>query len=201
MTTLVGVFRKVWLWDWLRGRRGRGRQVAAVAIYGFVALVVIGAASPSTKKKASPVAQVRPTGSQPSLQQQPAPKRVDGRHARRARSQSRARHARGKTHAAAKPKAQPAPTTTTRPTSTRPSAPPPTATRPTTTTATTTSTNSTSSGANCTPGYSPCIPLGPDVDCAGGSGNGPRYVQGPVQVTGSDPYRLDANGDGVGCDS
>jgi hypothetical protein len=56
------------------------------------------------------------------------------------------------------------------------------------------------SGAGCTPGYSPCIPPGPDVDCAGGSGNGPRYVQGPVQVTGSDPYHLDANGDGVGCD-
>ncbi len=45
---------------------------------------------------------------------------------------------------------------------------------------------------SCTPGYSPCIPPGPDVDCAGGSGNGPRYVQGPVYVTGSDPYGLDA---------
>jgi hypothetical protein len=56
------------------------------------------------------------------------------------------------------------------------------------------------SGAGCTPGYSPCLPPGPDVDCAGGSGNGPRYVQGPVQVTGSDPYHLDANGDGVGCE-
>ena len=33
---------------------------------------------------------------------------------------------------------------------------------------------------SCTSGYSPCIPPGPDVDCAGGSGNGPRYVQGPV---------------------
>jgi hypothetical protein len=52
----------------------------------------------------------------------------------------------------------------------------------------------------CTPGYSPCIPPGPDVDCAGGSGNGPRFVQGPVQVTGSDPYQLDADGDGVGCE-
>jgi hypothetical protein len=53
--------------------------------------------------------------------------------------------------------------------------------------------------AGCTPGYSPCIPPGPDVDCAGGSGNGPRYVQGPITVTGSDPYGLDANGDGIGC--
>jgi hypothetical protein len=54
---------------------------------------------------------------------------------------------------------------------------------------------------DCTPGYSPCIPLGPDVDCAGGSGNGPRYVQGPVRVTGSDPYGLDRDHDGIGCDS
>lgn len=53
---------------------------------------------------------------------------------------------------------------------------------------------------DCTPGYSPCIPPGPDVDCAGGSGNGPRYVQGPVYVTGSDPYRLDADHDGIGCE-
>jgi len=56
-------------------------------------------------------------------------------------------------------------------------------------------------GNNCTPGYSPCIPPGPDVDCAGGGGNGPRYVQGPVTVTGSDPYGLDANNDGVGCET
>lgn len=52
----------------------------------------------------------------------------------------------------------------------------------------------------CTPGYSPCIPPGPDVDCAGGSGNGPRYVQGPIMVTGSDPYDLDRDGDGIGCE-
>ena len=49
-------------------------------------------------------------------------------------------------------------------------------------------------------GYSPCIPRGPDVDCAGGSGNGPRYVRGPVTVNGSDPYGLDSDGDGVGCE-
>jgi hypothetical protein len=50
-------------------------------------------------------------------------------------------------------------------------------------------------------GYSPCIPPGPDVDCAGGTGDGPRYVEGPVTVTGSDPYGLDGDGDGVGCES
>lgn len=49
-------------------------------------------------------------------------------------------------------------------------------------------------------GYSPCISPGSDVDCAGGSGNGPRYVDGPVYVNGSDPYDLDSDGDGVGCE-
>ena len=51
----------------------------------------------------------------------------------------------------------------------------------------------------CTPGYSPCIPEGPDVDCAGGSGDGPRYV-GTVRVTGFDPYGLDDDDDGIGCE-
>ena len=39
-------------------------------------------------------------------------------------------------------------------------------------------------------GYSPCLPPGPDVDCAGGSGDGPRYVNGPVHVNGSDRMAL-----------
>ena len=50
-------------------------------------------------------------------------------------------------------------------------------------------------------GYDPCLPPGPDVDCAGGSGNGPRYVNGPVYVSGDDPYGLDGDGDGVACES
>jgi beta-lactam-binding protein with PASTA domain len=49
-------------------------------------------------------------------------------------------------------------------------------------------------------GYSPCILPGPDVDCLGGTGDGPRYVSGPVRVTGSDPYGLDGDGNGVGCE-
>lgn len=48
------MLRRLWLWDWARGRRGRARQVTAVAIYGFVALVVIGAvASSGTKEQQS----------------------------------------------------------------------------------------------------------------------------------------------------
>ncbi len=54
--------------------------------------------------------------------------------------------------------------------------------------------------ANCTPGYSPCLAPAYDYDCSGGSGDGPKYVYGTVRVTGSDPYGLDADGDGYGCD-
>jgi resuscitation-promoting factor RpfB len=54
----------------------------------------------------------------------------------------------------------------------------------------------------CDPNYSgACVPIASDVDCAGGSGNGPAYVTGPVQVIGEDIYDLDRDGDGVGCDS
>ena len=56
-------------------------------------------------------------------------------------------------------------------------------------------------GTNCTPGYSPCLLPAPDYDCAGGAGDGPKYVTGPVRVTGSDPYGLDSDLDGVGCES
>jgi Ca2+-binding RTX toxin-like protein len=57
-------------------------------------------------------------------------------------------------------------------------------------------------GGSCTPGYSPCIPPGSDVDCFGGGGNGPRYTQPGVtyHVTGSDPYGLDGDNDGLGCE-
>ncbi|MDF1603725.1 G5 domain-containing protein [Nocardioides sp. YIM 152315] len=52
----------------------------------------------------------------------------------------------------------------------------------------------------CDPNYSGCVPIASDVDCAGGSGNGPAYAQGPVRVIGNDIYDLDADGDGWGCD-
>jgi len=48
-------------------------------------------------------------------------------------------------------------------------------------------------GGNCDPGYSPCVPAyPPDVNCPD--------VNGPVQVTGSDPHGLDRDGDGVACE-
>ncbi len=52
----------------------------------------------------------------------------------------------------------------------------------------------------CDPNYGGCVPIAYDVDCAGGSGDGPAYVSGPVQVIGSDIYDLDRDGDGWGCD-
>lgn len=54
----------------------------------------------------------------------------------------------------------------------------------------------------CDPNYSgACVPIASDVDCQSGGGNGPAYVQGPVHVIGSDIYRLDSNGDGIGCEN
>jgi len=38
-----------------------------------------------------------------------------------------------------------------------------------------------------------------DYDCIGGSGNGPKYT-GKVRVVGPDVFRLDADGDGWGCE-
>lgn len=53
---------------------------------------------------------------------------------------------------------------------------------------------------DCDPNYTPCVPIDSDVDCAGGSGNGPSYVVGPVTVIGRDIYGLDRDSNGVGCE-
>jgi hypothetical protein len=54
--------------------------------------------------------------------------------------------------------------------------------------------------AGCDPNYSGCVPIASDVDCAGGSGNGPAYT-GYTTVIGSDIYDLDSDGDGSACES
>lgn len=55
---------------------------------------------------------------------------------------------------------------------------------------------------DCTAGYSVCmLPNRGDYDCRGGSGDGPNYVSGPVRVTGSDPYDLDRDNNGMGCEA
>lgn len=60
--------------------------------------------------------------------------------------------------------------------------------------------NSAPSNSGCHPSYSGCLKQGAgDYDCSSGSGNGPNYT-GPVQVYGSDPFDLDRDNDGWGCD-
>lgn len=52
----------------------------------------------------------------------------------------------------------------------------------------------------CDPNYSGCVPIATDVDCAGGGGNGPEYVRGPIQVIGQDIYHMDGDHDGIACE-
>jgi hypothetical protein len=85
----------------------------------------------------------------------------------------------------------PTTTTTTAPTTSTTAAPPTTA--PPTTAAP-------SAAPDCHPSYDPCVPIASDVDCQGGSGDGPVYT-GRVNVIGPDEYDLDRDGDGVGCES
>jgi hypothetical protein len=56
--------------------------------------------------------------------------------------------------------------------------------------------------SNCDPSYPDvCLHDGiGDYDCAGGSGNGPNYVDGPVKVLPPDPFDLDRDGNGTGCE-
>ena len=57
------------------------------------------------------------------------------------------------------------------------------------------------SESNCDSNYADvCVPIASDVDCSGGSGNGPAYVDGPLRVVGTDVYDLDRDGDGIACD-
>lgn len=53
--------------------------------------------------------------------------------------------------------------------------------------------------SGCDPNYSGCVPVASDVDCEGGSGDGPAYT-GVVTVTGSDIYDLDSDSDGTACE-
>lgn len=54
---------------------------------------------------------------------------------------------------------------------------------------------------DCHPSYTGvCVPIDSDVDCDGGSGDGPSYASGPLRVVGEDVYDLDRDGDGIACD-
>lgn len=108
-------------------------------------------------------------------------------------------------------------TTTLRPTTTRP---PSTTTVPTTTTVAPITTAAPSTippvvappppaapppaeeADGCHPSYEgACLPFASDVDCAGGSGNGPEYTAAKnIRVVGPDAYDLDRDGNGLGCE-
>jgi micrococcal nuclease len=47
----------------------------------------------------------------------------------------------------------------------------------------------------CHPSYEPCLPIVDDLNCSAVEALG----QAPVRVSGSDPYHLDGDGDGTGC--
>lgn len=51
-------------------------------------------------------------------------------------------------------------------------------------------------GGNCHPSYSPCLPIVDDLDCPDVRALG----KAPVTVKGPDDYRLDRDGDGLGCE-
>ena len=63
-------------------------------------------------------------------------------------------------------------------------------------TPTPTPTPSPSAPGNCHASYSPCLPIVGDLDCADIRAMGVA----PVRVLGSDPYRLDGDDDGWGCE-
>jgi hypothetical protein len=92
------------------------------------------------------------------------------------------------------------PSTTAAPTITRPRAT--TTTRRATPTTRKATPTTAAPARNCDPAYpDACLHDGTgDYDCAGGSGNGPNYVSGPIRVLPPDPFGLDRDGDGVGCE-
>jgi hypothetical protein len=50
-------------------------------------------------------------------------------------------------------------------------------------------------GAGCQAGYSPCLPRVADLNC-----DDIPESKKPITVTGSDPYGLDGDGDGLACE-
>jgi hypothetical protein len=54
--------------------------------------------------------------------------------------------------------------------------------------------------SDCNVNYDGCVPNASDVDCAGGEGDGPAYLEGTVNVIGNDVYDLDRDDNGVACD-
>jgi hypothetical protein len=57
------------------------------------------------------------------------------------------------------------------------------------------SSGSSQPSGSCHPSYSPCLPIVADLNCA----DIPEAKK-PITIRGSDPYRLDGDGDGQGCE-
>jgi hypothetical protein len=57
-------------------------------------------------------------------------------------------------------------------------------------------------GDDCHPSYpDKCLdPYAYDYDCLNGEGDGPLYVRGPLVVLPPDPFDLDRDGNGIGCE-
>jgi hypothetical protein len=61
--------------------------------------------------------------------------------------------------------------------------------------------NEAQQSGECHASYDPCVPIASDVDCKSGGGDGPAYIDYPVQVIGEDVYDLDREGTGIGCEN
>jgi hypothetical protein len=150
-----------------------GKDDRATATSAFPAAVATSAPSTSTTRTPTPT----PT---PTIETVDEPVIVDVPATRKPTTTSRA------TTRTETSKPAPRPTTTTRTMTTR--APEPEAAPK-------------AAPSGCDPNYSGCVPIASDVDCEGGSGNGPAYVRGPVRVIGDDIYDLDRGGEpGVACE-
>jgi hypothetical protein len=165
-------------WSVMRNLTQWNRPVVQRGIWFVAALLLVAACSQSQNTGSSTTASTTSTAratDERSVTQQPIPTSVS----------------------VATPKSPPR--TTTKATQPPHPAPKPV---PRTTTRATQSRPSSSAARNCDPAYPDvCLHDGiGDYDCAGGSGNGPNYVSGPIRVLPPDPFDLDRDGDGIGCE-
>ncbi|MDH5522029.1 MAG: hypothetical protein OEZ14_16015 [Acidimicrobiia bacterium] len=202
------------LWCWASGMRaGAGRRLAlgTIAVLTTIAMVSDRSAEPATVvaagKTMSPADHDNGDAPNSTTRSTPATETIVESTASTATGSTGIARALAvaseldttRSTASAEPPTTPAePTTTAVPTTASTTATDASITSPPTTAASTIST--TTAGVGCDPNYSGCVPIASDVDCAGGSGNGPAYVAGPVQVIGQDIYGLDADNDGIGCE-
>lgn len=186
-------------------------QILAVVLAALLVAACGTAAAPSTPRRASDAAAAQtPTATtsvalaSPPPDQSPCPGYVvrcpsviappslavvESTSAKPASATTRPKNkaAKASPRATARPTARPAPKPSPRPTP-RPTPVPTEKPKP---------------ASNCHPSYRGACLIGGigDYDCAAGSGNGPNYVAGPIDVVGYDEFGLDRDGDGVGCEN